>query len=578
MGYRIGVSSGIYSVARPEELSTSIRKLGYALTRGTSVIEIAADVPNEVTETEGRDMRDLSKKQGIDLLFHGSLTVPMGMPERAGWRDAHDHICKSFRSATFAGAKYVNFHASLQIWLELITYAGSKMTQAFCDHEGNFITKMLKDDKRLRDWFIEHRMNDYLYEILTPEERSRVSIIERTLEEEYNTKSIAIKNRMVVIDGRPPELSQEQGNKLLEELNKVYGTKINNVRKDLVVDKLTKGDPWETEELRANNGVIDGYMIMAHHMFFTRDPIWTAFADMYKDALKDYKMNYSDNDWLRKAWREAEDNNDRKFKEFFYAAVAAKYLEGHIKKALEWVDKEFIGKELVGKDSELVDYAKNMVIAIECPDARDPQHGGLHLLWSPRQIYAAVKTIRKILNTNRVWMLMDYEHVATQGVDPIKDMEETIKLAPDFGKYTLSVHANAPNPLQPHNPIEMGDIRIYKLLWMLRKTGFGKDHDVYLIFERGGGDDPFKQSVEVLRLMVEHLQKDIQPDNLPPEFFGIKGGTGGDFKRQTQIIRDHAYEPLKDLIEMPEEEWTMLSQAAIKKGKRPEQWKKAEFR
>jgi hypothetical protein len=29
---------------------------------------------------------------------------------------------------------------------------------------------------------------------------------------------------------------------------------------------------------------------------------------------------------------------------------------------------------------------------------------------------------------------------------------------------------------------------------------------------------------------------------------------------------------------MPEEEWTFLSQTAIRKGKRPEVWKKAEFR
>ena len=175
-------------------------------------------------------------------------------------------------------------------------------------------------------------------------------------------------------------------------------------------------------------------------------------------------------------------------------------------------------------------------------------------------------------------MLMDYEHVATQGVDPIKDMLQTIKIAPDFGAYTLSIHANAPNPLQPHNPIEMGDVRIYKLLWMLRKTGFGKNRDAFLIFERGGGEDPFKQSVEVLRLMVKYLSQDIPEEELPPEFFGVKGAVAGSEKRQMQIIRDHAYEPLKDLLEMPEEEWTMLSQSAIRKGKRPEQWKKGEFR
>ena len=43
-------------------------------------------------------------------------------------------------------------------------------------------------------------------------------------------------------------------------------------------------------------------------------------------------------------------------------------------------------------------------------------------------------------------------------------------------------------------------------------------------------------------------------------------------------MQDHAWEPLKDLLEIPEEEWTFLSQTAIKKGKKPEAWKKGEFR
>ena len=32
------------------------------------------------------------------------------------------------------------------------------------------------------------------------------------------------------------------------------------------------------------------------------------------------------------------------------------------------------------------------------------------------------------------------------------------------------------------------------------------------------------------------------------------------------------------MLQMSEEDWTLLSQAAIKAGKKPEQWKKAEFR
>lgn len=58
----------------------------------------------------------------------------------------------------------------------------------------------------------------------------------------------------------------------------------------------------------------------------------------------------------------------------------------------------------------------------------------------------------------------------------------------------------------------------------------------------------------------------------------MKGPVAGDIRRQMQIVRDHAWEPMKDLLEMPEEEWTMLSQSAVKKGKRPEVWKRGEFR
>ncbi len=163
-------------------------------------------------------------------------------------------------------------------------------------------------------------------------------------------------------------------------------------------------------------------------------------------------------------------------------------------------------------------------------------------------------------------------------MDPIHDLEEVIKIAPDLGSYCISVHANAPNASHAHEPLELGDIRVYKLLYNLRQTGFGKGRDVYVIYERGGGDDPFKRSVEALRLMVKFMEKDVHPGKLPPEFFGYRGAVAGDEIRQMQIIREHAYEPLRDLMEMPDEEFGMLSKTILAKGKKPEQWKKAEFR
>ncbi len=101
-------------------------------------------------------------------------------------------------------------------------------------------------------------------------------------------------------------------------------------------------------------------------------------------------------------------------------------------------------------------------------------------------------------------------------------------------------------------------------------------HDVFLLFERGGGEDPFRQAVDALKLCVKFLEKGTHPDNLPPEFFGVRM-TAGDYHRQEAIMRDHRFEPLKDLLETPEEEWGLLSSSATKKGKTKE-FKKEEMR
>lgn len=601
MPFKLAVTSGLYYIARGEELGTAIRKLGYGLTRGTSAVEIALDVPHEITETEGVELRQIAKKQELDVLIHGSLTMPFEVPERGEWRDAHDHARKSIRSAVFAGAKYVNFHACLNIWLELMTYAGRKLTMTFCDHEGNFINEILKESKDLRDWFIEERAIEYryVYDILSSKEinesgvKAHVERGEAWVQRETDSRVKELFKKKV---GRPP-VSQEEY-EIFQYQNKgdikiiqddVYkqasldrSSFENKYLKDKIRERLEKGEHWNSEELRGGTaGVIDGYHIMGHYMFYKKDPIFLEMANLYKEELASYKLDYNDSRWLDKAWDEAQHKNDRGFKEFFYGAIGAKFLEGHTKRIFDWLYGDFINKELKGKP-ELIEIAKNLKIMFETPDARDPTHAGLFVLWQQKQIYVAVKNIRKNLKTDKVWMLVDFEHMATQGVDPIKDMENIMKKVPDFGTLAGAVHANAPNPGHAHLPLEIGDVRVYKLLWMLNRTGFtkdpsGKEKLAYVVYERGGGDDPFKQSIDTLRLCLTYIQKGVHPDKLPVEFFGMKGAVAGDIIRQEQIVKDHAWEPLKDLLDMPEEEWGLLSSSAVKKGKAKE-WEKAKNR
>jgi len=615
MPYKVGVTSGLYTIARSEELATTVRKLGFALTRGTSAIEIAGDVPHEVTETDGKEIRYIAKKQGIDILWHGSLTVPMCMPERGEYRDAQDHINKSVRSAVFAGAKYIDFHACLNIWLELMTYAGRKLTMVFCDHDGNFISKILKKNEKLREWFIEERWDDYVRDILTADEMEKASASTTVEAENFRRQETEIVLRKSL---SKEGLHEEEIDHIVDSMltagilrlplalknNPKYSnikikveSLMNEVRfrtskrhaeisqknyKHAIREKLKRGDVWKSEELRGVIGIIDGYHIMAHHLFYTKDKMWMKMAELYKDVLDDYRIDYNDNGWLFRAWHEAERKNDRKFKEFFYAVVGGKFLQGHMERLDRWINDKLIKEEIAKmpepERTELTNIAKNLKIAIELPDARDPMHAGLFLLWHPKQIYAAVKVIREDMKNDRVWLLQDWEHLATQGLDPIKEFKKLVDITPDMGELTISAHSNAPNPMHAHEPLELGDVRIYQLLYYMRQTGFGKNNKVYVIYERGGAKDPYQKSVAVLRLAVNSLEKDIHPDDLPEEFFGMKGPVAGDIRRQRQIIHDHAWEPMKDLLDIPEEEWTMLSQTVIKKGKKPEVWKKGEFR
>ena len=589
---KVGVTTGLYYIARAEELATSLKKIGYALSKGANCIEISGDTPHEIDYTIGDEIRRLAEKQGVDLCFHGSLTTPFEIPERSDWRDAHEHVLKSIRSAVFSGCKYVLFHACLHFWLEMITYTSSKLEIIMCDFDGRFVSEILHENKRLREWFswkMWEYERQYVGQILRAEEiqeaegraMSEVRLLE-TMGKDKKLRDIINKNPELKLPENEAKLEKIHEQAIKEvayEVAKLQGELYRKNLTEWAEKKMGKDHPDDRRwKIDTYGKYVDAYDIVAHHMFYEKDPIWVAMCEIYKDMLAPYKINYNDDRWLDEAWRKAQDLNDRQFKEFWYAVVGAKFLEGHMKAALKFLNVDLLQELKQYPDSDkLIEIAKNLKITIEMPDARDPKYAGQYILWHPKQIYAAIKTIRNTLRTNRIFMTIDWEHIAGQGVDPIIEKDNLKRIAPDFGKYVLSVHSNAPNPLHAHYPIELGDMEIYRLNYFLRETGFGKGNfDVYLWFERGGGDDPFKQSVDALKLCAKFLEQNVHPDNLPEEYFGLKL-TGLDFWRQEAIMRDHRFEPLKDLMEMPEEEWGMLSTAATRKGKTKE-FKKAELR
>jgi sugar phosphate isomerase/epimerase len=621
--FKVGISSGIYMAGRDPQLGSIVRKLGFALTRGTNTIELAGDVPHEVDYTQGKEVRYIADKQNLTLLFHGSLTVPMTMPERGEWRDAQNHLEMSVRSAVMAGCKYVNFHACLHYWLEMMTYAGRKLSMAFVDHEGDFIGEILKDPdssnpdekgdiecrQKLRKWFIEKYWEIWAYDILMDEERSKIGTA-HSIEGEIELRKIIrdLDQREAAGEINATQRKAEES-EIRERLTKTRTEKHIELYKTAIDEKLKAGGKWDSEELRRTVTVIDGYYIMAHYLYYKNDLIWQRMADMYKGVIDRYrtveyrrmggeKFTYhpggnpgkSPDYWLDAAWEYAESTNDREFKEFFYAVCAAKFMEGHMKKLLKWMEDDKRGliaylKDQVSDDKEkkeLKEIAKNLKITIEIPDARDATYAGLYTICRIKQIYAAVKAIRDSLKDRggeKIYMLVDFEHIATQGFDPLDETKDLAESAPDAGEYILSLHVTKPGPLHHHLQVDIGDIDVYKLLYNLRTAGLGKHHTTYLIYERGGEKDPFKQSVIAIRLMVDQLLQETKPEELvgKPEFFGMKGPALSTEERQRTIIAEHAEDPIEGLVVIPEEEYTFLSKAAKEKGA-GDKWKKEELR
>jgi hypothetical protein len=312
-----------------------------------------------------------------------------------------------------------------------------------------------------------------------------------------------------------------------------------------------KGKEWADERVGSPTLI---YEIMAHYLLFSNDPVWKEMYSMYSQVVGPVGSGLM---WLDDRLKRAQKDGDVKFKEFYYGVVAAKYLMGHVKTLLDWMRDELPKKieeqvdalarpaDRAAEKAKLKKVCQQLVISFETPDAREPRYAGMYNLWHPKQVYVAVKVAREQLDTKRIMLLPDFEHIATQGVDPLMELEELISRTPDIGRFIMCVHSNDPNPLHAHNPIEMGDVVVYKLLWALRRVGLGRHHTTYLLFERGGGEDPFRQSVTSLKIMAEHLVKGVAPSQLPPKFFGISLEEIAAWERQLVAIREHAFEPLK---------------------------------
>lgn len=538
IGFKVGTTPGLYGVARTPELASALRKFGFGILKGVDFLESILDVPYEISVTEGRLIREAMQKMGVELAIHGALEVDWTRGERAAWNSARDVVQACIRSAVYAGAKYLLFHASVHRWPETLTAPEIPVVFVMVDELGRHIRDRLKEVRELREWFVERYMERYYEYVMLPEELRKLSSVLISFE-------WSLRRRLEEMLQRKEITEEEFVRRFEEERTKFYEEE----RRKLFLKHLEEGKPWFREE--AGNPV-DIYRIMFKYIFIVKDPILLEMYRMYEQELKHLglELNFELKDWPERVVEKYEEG----FKvcgDFYHAAVAAKYVEGQLKLALQFLEKELMEefKKLPAEErEELEGIAKELKFTIETP-FMGGVYAGMMTFWHPRQIYAFVKAARQTLKTDKIYMTIDFEHHYVEGVDPWEEIPRFAKLAPDAGRYIISLHVTKPTPLHHHIEVEIGDVEVYKLLWHLRLAGLGKYHLTYLIFERGGEEEPYKHSVVALKLMAEFLEKEIPPEKLVehPEFFGIYPAEIAAVERQLAIVREHAYDPLKPL-------------------------------
>jgi len=624
MAYTVGVSAGIFGAAQQEEKSQYaglVRKAEYAITKGVRFVQIDLESISEFQEQDiVSKMKRIREQLGIRFGLH-SENVAFGSREfphldsaiYQDYRRGHERLMIIFEDAGKIGFEYVLAHSSESVPFiflgrelqptDLVDPWGNPLGEFIQKFESTFkelgVYKhdegwIWKQDEIWRDLlhdtiegflkredvvrrqgieelsrrnFLEHKIRDKKIEILNAQGIPRESITEEQLKNTpFNPEEI--------------ELVEEEKNRINEEVEVLF----KKGEEDFEYKRLK--DLWEYFLRLIQSRTLSygperiAYYIIGKWMQEKNDPLWMPLIDI---SIKYYakKEQKSPEQWLKDKGikdKRLEDNIFAKFYQLWVPSVSAKYVWGHFNPDTNPKSPISAGNAvsgLVERDPKKFLDKYKMDFILETPMA-SPGMEDLLRFPQPAQMYYLMKEMK----SDRFGIALDIEHMLMDGLN----VEVAIDILPsDAGRLVRVIHTGWPSPLGPaHIPIPLGSeqqLYLYKTYWELRKKGMGRDQrdNTFIIFERGGGGDPIQQSVLALRVIKEFLEKDTAPERLPMEFWGLQTGQWASIDRQLATIKEHAWDPLKGLLQMPEEEHGIYSKSAIEKGK-GEEWKKEKFR
>ena len=516
-GYTVGVSSGIWEAGRPEGLLGIPKKIEHvATTAGTIFTEVALDSMTEFSEPDLKQKVEKAVSLGMIFGIHGESYATGGLD--------------AMPLSSALEADYARAHERLIQHIEGAGKIGAIYINMHTSESTPFILLEKRDLEvaKLVDFWgrpfkvFLNENKDIIKWALTMDSIMQYGAGYRMKSAEEIVKNEILNYIQTHKGEHPPQ-------DFVKEISKQAEKEVERSKEELVREIVYNPHHQYGIERVA-------YLCIAKWMMKNNDPLWQKIVGK--------KLSDADLEDKSKAQQ-------------WVPAVAAKYIWGHFMQDL--------CKTSPYKDPRPLLQKYKMYWSFETPMTTRGYEGHMRLSQLPH-IYSLITSI------DSEWMrfTMDMEHMLGNNLDP----EKQIKALPrGAGEKLLVVHLTVPHPLNPsHMPLQMASeaqYYIYKRLYDLRQKGFKNG---FFLFEIGS--EGIKESIIVMRLIKEHLEKDIMPNDLPPEFFGIPP-EGPDYDRQLNVIKEHLFDPIKGLLSVPEEEYTFLSKAAAEKGK-AEVWKKGE--
>ncbi len=619
-GYIVGSTPGFASMAQ-DKLGTMglARKLMVGCRHGSEFVQVDLEALSEVYEPElDRMVLRVKEREGLDIGIHLPVNMDLTVAEAFTWKSMQRDLTEGVKAASEKlKAKYVLFHTSSQPRPNVTAAIGQRSMAGkmvapdgtnladFIKTEGLkdwFMAKFIKvlfssmgvagdpdiityfDDKASEGIFFEKAKKDAetewrsvlnqhtekFREFLLNTRQRELAELEKMARNNFNIP--AIQQRMMEIGTDIQKINRMSAVQMLEDGVSGLGNAMRTIltEKELKKFRLTQQiesytdrtnfhtvfDYWGKHGSEAEEQV--AYRVIAKWMYTKKDKLWTSIVGTSKDP--DKIIEKADRE-IGKSGKLIEDIKH------LITAVAARYIKGHLFAKTEEYGIKIKTREKTRYEN-VYDYALKNDVHIYIETNMPPQghEGELRVIKATDHI----KIIKAIDGGKNLSYCLDFEHLLVNYVEPSDQIKE---ISNGEAKYITMLHINAPRPIAgAHAPVNLlsNDMKVlYTWMWGLRKKGM---NNAYFIWEMGSYG--IQQSMVAFRYLRTELLKDTNPNKLPKEFYGIDKNFEA---AQDLAIREHALDPVKGLITVPEEEHTALSKAAMEKGKGPE-WKKGRYR